>query len=59
METTKELRSELKSILNIYINAKLFFQDAEYLYSPDTVEEKVVANNNSFIRRTRISGLKG
>jgi len=54
-EQMDKFKEELDSILNIYVNAKLFFQDAEYLYNPDTEEEKKLANDNFFIRRTRIA----
>lgn len=55
IKSVSELKIKLKSILDIYSNAKLFFQDTEYLFSPDTLEEKKIADNNFFIRRTRIS----
>lgn len=55
METVDDLRKELKTILNIYLNAKVFFLDTEYLYNPNTDEERDVINRNLFLRRTRIS----
>lgn len=55
MRTLDDLKIELESILNIYINAKIFFQDTEYFYQPDTEKEKKTADRNFFIRRTRIA----
>jgi len=55
METLDDLKIELESILNIYVNAKIFFQDAEYLHNPDTEKEKKTADRSFFIRRARIA----
>lgn len=55
MELTTELKERITVIKQIYFNAKAFFTDAEYLYYPDTENERKVANETSFIRRVRIA----
>jgi hypothetical protein len=55
MNNKNNLAERIEAIKNIYFSAKIPFIDSEYLYLPETEEEKKVANNNLFIHRIRIS----
>jgi hypothetical protein len=55
MNNKKELEERIEAIKNIYFSAKVSFSDAEYLYLPDTEEEKKIAAENLFVHRIRIS----
>jgi len=55
MKSIEELNNKLETILLLYINAKVFYLDAYYLYNAETVEEKKVAHFNEFIYRSRIA----
>jgi len=53
MKTVEELHSHLRDIFTILYRAVLFYRDAYYLNNPDSIEETVIANSSSFIKRTR------
>lgn len=46
---------ELENILYIHFDAKYYFEDVKYLNNPDTLEERIAANENFIVRRIRIA----
>jgi hypothetical protein len=48
-----ELKEEIDKMISIWYSAKIYFNDHIYLLNPDTTEEKVVAQNDLFIKRAR------
>jgi hypothetical protein len=48
-----DLKNEIDQMISIVYSAKTYFNDNVYLLNPDTNEEKIVAENDLFIRRAR------
>lgn len=53
MKTLAELKEEIGKMISISYSAETYFNDNMYLLNPDTIEEKVVAQNDLFIKRSR------
>lgn len=53
MRSKVELKNEIEKMISIWYSAKTYFQDNKYLLNPDTKEEKIVAQNDLFIKRAR------
>ena len=53
MRSLIELKVEIEKMISLWYSAETYFKDNMYLLKPDTTEEKVVAENDLFIKRTR------
>lgn len=55
MNSLAELKEEIEELLKIYTSSEISYNDNLYLSNPKTIVEKVVAENELFIKRAKFA----